>query len=1012
MGLAPAVIDVLDPAGMTCRDRMRQMLEVLDGGISISSEDLVSVATTTTCGAGHPARVAALQTPFFEQRDGVVRATSEGQNWLVEAGRPAPDWRTSAAEGAPPLREWQVDALDAWAGHGRIGVVEAVTGTGKSRVGVEAVREALADDYSVIIVVPTRDLVQQWCKTLIAQQVAGVASIGDGVPPRFGGSRRVLVGTVQSLHVAPPWRADGKVLLVADECHRYGSDQWRRILSGSYRRRLGLTATFERNDDGLEALLRYFGGTPCYRIGFDRAIADGVVAHYAVKLVGVQLSAGERVAYDAAHDAVVDHRQRLIAEGVPEEPFGLFMKVVSEYSKGDDKDVPAELVDLSRRYLKNFHERIRILSESSAKVDAARELAPRVAHSQGAVVFTRSIFAAEDIATALREKNFASEAIHSNLSSKERKERLHRLKIGRTKALVAPTVLDEGIDLPQIDLGIVMGGSKSRRQMIQRMGRVLRLKSDGRSATFIVVYAEHTVDDITQNDGREGCLDLIVQSADSVEHLDGRGSPVAVRREPATAANIPGTSSVPAPAASPLAQVARPAAQVVPVAAAGERPALRVTPRVMAPARSQSSAMASAATPATVDATSLLMTRSALQSFQRAHGGDDFTAEAALRATLAGLLRIARPTPSAGSAGSTSVRAAGFKVIYAKDRFQTYSCARSDGRSWPEASRQWELSRSKRMPDVWQSRPWPDSPTRRHAESAIEALGRLADLTLSEQSLDEHAAVHGGSRSDATEHLRFLLEHLDQDRDRCRRENGRLVVARCGYGVEIDLVGRHVVGYKSSGQYRRYGDYVEFGRADDNLVKISLAWREPDSRLDVSNLAELREVVDPSTIYYSNRTFAALTETVRLDFLNSWDADRYIRHLICSDLERATDEDLQILEDRFVLEGDGRTWMFAPDGQSAKISRKRRGPAIEPGALRTEVALASDPADDAEDAVGETRPDEDSEVAVAESRVAGPQQVATPFDFIAALAQLAELHGAGALTDEEFATAKGRVLQG
>src|SRR5699024_5718026 len=124
-----------------------------------------------------------------------------------------------------------------------------------------------------------------------------------------------------------------------------------------------------------------------------------------------------------------------------------------------------------------------------------------------------------------------------------RKVRRRGVRIGRTKALVAPTVLDEGIDIPQIDLGIVMGGSKSRRQMIQRMGRVLRLKSDGRSATFIVVYAENTVEDITQNDGREGCLDLIVQSADSVEHLDGRGSPVAVRREPATAANIPGTSS-------------------------------------------------------------------------------------------------------------------------------------------------------------------------------------------------------------------------------------------------------------------------------------------------------------------------------------------------------------------------------------------------------------------------------------------------------------------------------------
>lgn len=948
------------------------MLETLDGGASISSEGLESLVMTTRCGAGHPTSLAVLQTSFFKEEGGEIRATVDGQRWLIEAGRPASDWSSRTANGSPALREWQIEALDAWAHHGRIGVVEAVTGTGKSRVGVEAVREALSDDYSAVIAVPTRDLVQQWCMTLRGQGISGVAPVGDGVPPRFGNGRRVLVGTVQSLYMNPPVRADGKVLLVADECHRYGSEQWKRMLSPSYRRRLGLTATFERNDEGLDVLLRYFGGTPCFRIGFDRAVADGVVAHYDVKLLGVQLSRTERGMYDAAHEAVVDCRQRLIAEGVSEEPFGLFMKVVSEYARGDDSKVPIELVDLSRRYLKNFHERIRILSESRAKIAAAEDLAPRVRSSHGAVVFTRSILASEELSRALCSNGVVSEAIHSNLSLTERKERLHRLKIGRTQSLVAPTVLDEGIDVPQIDLGIVMGGSKSRRQMIQRMGRVLRLKPDGGRATFIVVYAEDTVEDITQNDGQEGCLDLIVQSADSVEHLDGKAQPIARRKSTEEGDELmlkrPGAAAAPAVVPSPAALHA---------------------------------------TTTDVDAKTLPMTRSALDSYQRAHGGGDATAEAALRDTLAGLLRIARPTPSAGQIGSTTIRASGFKIIYARDRFQTYSCSRSDGRSWPEASHQWELTRSRRMPEFWTERPWPESPTSRLADTAISTLGHLTDLSVSGKAVDDHVAAHGGGREDADEQIRLLVQHLEIDRDRCRKENGRLIVARSGYGIEVDIVARLVVGYKNSGQYRRYGDYVEFGRAEDHLAKLPLPWRAPDGRLDVSNLAEFREVVDPSTIYYSNRTYAALTETLRLDFVNSWDADRYVRDLIASDLERATDEDFQIFEDRFVLEGDGRTWMMAPDGQSAKISRKRRerqSHEVDGDDLGVTERSASVP-------ITETGPVpvvEEHHVEEAADAAARPAHL----DWVSALAQLAELYGTGALTDDEFAMAKARVLRG
>nr|WP_269813638.1 DEAD/DEAH box helicase family protein [Ornithinimicrobium sediminis] len=252
------------------------------------------------------------------------------------------------------MRAWQVEALDAWAAHGRHGVVEAVTGTGKSRVGVEATREAIADGYSVVIVVPTVDLTRQWEKTLSAHGIKGVGLIGHGQRSSFD-TCSVLVGTVQSLYLSPPTRPDGRVLLIADECHRYGAGQWRTILHDTYRRRLGLTATFERNDDGIEVLLTYFGGGSVYTIGFARAIADRVVAPYDVKLLGVRLTRAERVKYDEADQLAKDCRAQLLSAGFPADPFGAFMHEVHAAVREDEDPT---ITEVARRYLKAFSDRI------------------------------------------------------------------------------------------------------------------------------------------------------------------------------------------------------------------------------------------------------------------------------------------------------------------------------------------------------------------------------------------------------------------------------------------------------------------------------------------------------------------------------------------------------------------------------------------------------------------------------------------------------------------------------
>lgn len=81
--------------------------------------------------------------------------------------------------------------------------------------------------------------------------------------------------------------------------------------------------------------------------------------------------------------------------------------------------------------------------------------------------------------------------------------------------MTAPQVLDEGIDVPAADLGIVLGASHSRRQMIQRMGRVLRRKPDGRPARFAIVFVEGTTEDPAL--GAHGAfLDEVTAVADEV----------------------------------------------------------------------------------------------------------------------------------------------------------------------------------------------------------------------------------------------------------------------------------------------------------------------------------------------------------------------------------------------------------------------------------------------------------------------------------------------------------------
>lgn len=196
------------------------------------------------------------------------------------------------------LRPWQREALAEWVSAGRCGVVEAVTGTGKTRVGVAAIADVLARGGRATVLVPGIDLLEQWVAVL-RNGLPGVHIDGRG-----GGKRGtestcdVLVTTVQSaVRCASP--SDGRLrLLVADEVHRYGSPMFAAALTRAFSERLGLTATYERSDDGVESLLEPYFGRFFNSCGYDRAYRDKILAPVRAMLVGVAFADQEQETFE------------------------------------------------------------------------------------------------------------------------------------------------------------------------------------------------------------------------------------------------------------------------------------------------------------------------------------------------------------------------------------------------------------------------------------------------------------------------------------------------------------------------------------------------------------------------------------------------------------------------------------------------------------------------------------------------------------------------------------------
>ena len=487
------------------------------------------IATALLAEAGVTASELAERLGAPERTVSLALVAAHGRFWS-DRGSPERWWPAADFQGkipprsrvgfVPPVRPsrslrlfpWQAEALEAWERRGGRGVVEAVTGAGKTRVGVAAALDELWRRGQVLVLVPTVELQHQWAAEVEPHLPAGrlVGRLGAGGADSLV-THDVLVAVVNTARAVDvrPIRQGG--LLVADECHRYGSAVNQLALDVRFRRRLGLSATYAREDDGNLAWLDpYFGGT-CFRLDYARAVGDGVTARFTVTLVGVVLSSVERAGYDDLTERMAGLRARLIRQhGVAGQPFEVFLRTVAALAEG-----AGEGCGVARAYRQAMLARRRLLADTPAKDAALSGLAPAINAAERVIVFTGSIAGSQRAARVLEGGGVQTGVIHSALSGAEREEVLRRFGAGEIPVLSAPRVLDEGIDVPAADLAVIVGASRSRRQMVQRMGRILRRKPDGRRARFAVLFVEDTVED-PRLGAHEAFLEQVTDVADEV----------------------------------------------------------------------------------------------------------------------------------------------------------------------------------------------------------------------------------------------------------------------------------------------------------------------------------------------------------------------------------------------------------------------------------------------------------------------------------------------------------------
>jgi superfamily II DNA or RNA helicase len=429
---------------------------VYDRGTLLLLDPGGALGAGTLPGALWDPRIRAFRAPAWRHAELVAaleRRRIAYEDAARDAAAPAPQ-----RFGEIDLRPYQHAALDAWSGAGERGIVVLPTGAGKTRVALGAMA---ATGARTLCLVPTRALLHQWRAEVARTYPGPIGCWGDGRHV----TEAIAIATFESA-----WRYMHRLgrcyeLLVIDEVHHFGRGVRDEALELSIApRRLGLTAT--PPDEPALARVSELVGPIVAQLGV-ADLAGKWLADFDLIVLRLGLDAAERRSYDADTRVFQDVHRRF-RRLAPHASWDDFVRVAMASSEGRE----AVAAWLRAR---------RLLSLTAAKRAVLRELLAR--HRAGRVL----VFTADNDAAYAIAREHLLMPITCDIGRREREAALSAFKRGELRALVSARVLNEGIDVPDADVAIVVSGSHGQREHVQRIGRLLRPVPGKRALVYELV---------------------------------------------------------------------------------------------------------------------------------------------------------------------------------------------------------------------------------------------------------------------------------------------------------------------------------------------------------------------------------------------------------------------------------------------------------------------------------------------------------------------------------------------
>lgn len=435
-----------------------------------------------------------------------------------------------------PLYTWQNEAYDAWVKNEYKGTYEVATGCGKTKFALYSIQKVkeINNCIKVRIIVPSKALMNVWYDNLIMKLHVPEKCIGRKGNGFNGREREITIYIDETARNPEKFQndflrviTDNNVreenftnFIIADECHHYESTEnikmFKNIdLMPKYKGTpvnyyaIGLSATMPSEYNEKSKLKNYIGKI-IYSYNFIKALEDGIISPINIVNVSYSLNEDERTeffrkknefdkAYDKFEEVLQKNDIHIEKERLEYFAFGLLKKysneveklskkkweLIDEYgnewqeeyfdflSEKDDKTL--EMLSFAMDYVFRLIKFKRVLFSAEDRKKKCIEIARR--HSEDKVIIFGEFINDVDNVYLELVSEFGEEKVkhyHSNMSEKVKKEVLESLHLETTKIICVPTALDEGVDIPDMSVGIVYQGKKSQRQQVQRLGRIIR----------------------------------------------------------------------------------------------------------------------------------------------------------------------------------------------------------------------------------------------------------------------------------------------------------------------------------------------------------------------------------------------------------------------------------------------------------------------------------------------------------------------------------------------------------